>query len=118
MNYQHTRPLTFGYVRTRLLPDNAAVVATGNRLAQFAHDEGYSMELVFFEQPDTTPSAFEALLHATRQHGVRAIVVPDLRHLEVLGAPPALNDFVARATGAAVLEANPVRLLDPGRPAL
>jgi hypothetical protein len=108
VNYTHTRPIMFGYIRTRLLPNNDAVVATGHRLQAYAHAEGYSLELVFFEQPDTTPSAFEALLHATREHGVRAIVVPDLQHLEVLGAPPALNDFVVRATGAAVLEADAV----------
>jgi hypothetical protein len=68
--------------------------------------------LVFFEQPDTTPST-GALLHATRQHGVRAIVVLDLRDLEYSEPPPGLNDFVARATGVAVIEANPLQLLDP-----
>jgi len=105
VNHAHTRPLILGYVRLRLLASDADVAATRDQLNAFAHREGYSLEMIFFEQAHLAPAAFEALIEAVKLYEAGAVVVPDLRHLEVIGAPPALKDFVVRATGVPVLEA-------------
>lgn len=103
MNHAHTRPLILGYVRLRLLANDDEIAATRHRLNAFAHAEGYALEVVFFEQAHLAPAAFEALIEAVKLYEASAVLVPDLRHLEVIGAPPALTDFVMRATGVPVL---------------
>lgn len=107
MNHANTRPLILGYVRLRLLATDADVAATREHLNVFAHREGYSLEMIFFEQAHMAPAAFEALIEAVKLYEAGAVLVPSLRHLEVIGAPPALRDFVVRATGVPVLEALP-----------
>lgn len=104
MSHAHLRPLILGYVRLHLLATDADVAATRQRLNAFAHAEGYSLEMIFFEQAHLAPAAFEALIGAVKLYEASAVLVPDLRHLEVIGAPPALKDFVVRATGVRVLE--------------
>lgn len=103
MNHAHTRPLILGYVRLRLLANDDEIAATRHRLNAFAHAEGYALEVIFFEQAHLAPAAFEALIEAVKLYEASAVLVPDLRHLEVIGAPPALTDFVERAAGVPVL---------------
>ncbi len=101
------RPLLFGYVRAQLL---AAVTTPGAISAQFdafAHAEGYSLACVYVDQGHTAPAGFDALIQAIKRYDARAVAVPTLDHLAVLGKPPDLSTFLQRATGAQVLVMDP-----------
>ncbi len=101
-----TRPLLFGYVRLHLLMTDSELAHTKARLHHFAQVEGFCLGTVFFEQVHTAPAGFEALIAAVKHYDACAVVVPDLRHLAVLGAPPLLREYVQTVTGVPVLVAN------------
>ncbi len=100
-----TRPLLFGYVRVHLLMSPAELARVTERLLAFARVEGYALGAVFTEYAESAPAAFWALVDAVKEHEAAAVVVPDLRHLAVLGAPPTLERYLERCTGARVLVA-------------
>ncbi len=110
MNQTNTRPLLFGYVRLHLLMTETELADTKERLHYFAHVEGFTLGTVFVEQAHTVPAGFEALIAAVKHYEARAVVVPSLQHLAVLGTPPALRDYVQSVTGVPVLvaETNPM----------
>jgi len=75
-------------------------------LASFAHVQGFTLGTVFTEHAHTAPAAFRALIEAAKRYEVRAVVVPSLEHLAVLGVPPTLRNYMERCTGARVLVAD------------
>jgi len=105
------RPLLFGYLRVQLLAAGTTPGAISARFDEFARAEGYSLGCVYVDQAHTAPAGFDALIQAVKQYDARAVAVPTLDHLAVLGQPPALTDFLRRATGARVL------VMDPTPPA-
>ena len=100
-----TRPLLLGYVRLHPLMTEIELADTKERFGYFAHVEGYTLGTVFTEQAHTAPAGFDALIEAIKYFDARAVVVPSLQHLAVLGTPPALKDYLQRITGVQVLEA-------------
>ncbi len=91
MNQTNVRHLQFGYLRLHLLMTETELTDTKERLHYFAQCEGYSLGTVFVEQDHTVPAGFEALIAAVKHYDARAVVVPSLQHLAVLGTPPALR---------------------------
>jgi len=101
------RPLLFGYLRVHLLAAGTTPGAISARFDAFANAEGYSLACVYVDQAHTAPAAFDALIQAVKQYDARAVAVPTLDHLAVLGKPPELSSFLQRATGAQVLVMDP-----------
>ncbi len=101
-----TRLLLLGYARVHLLMNAAELGWLKERLAAFAQAEGFALGTVFTEHAHTAPAGFHALIEAVKRYEARAIVVPSLRHLAVLGSPPTLERYVERCTGARVLVAD------------
>jgi hypothetical protein len=89
-----TRPLLLGYVRAHLLMTAAELVQIKDQLVTFAQAEGFTLGKVYTEHAHTFPAAFEALVQAVRRDEVRAVVVPSLQHLGVLGAPQKVKEGV------------------------
>jgi hypothetical protein len=110
VNQTNVQPLLFGYVRLHLLKTETELSDTKADLHRFAVREGFTLGTVFVEQAHTVPAGFEALIAAVKHYEARAVVVPSLHHLAVLGAPPALTEYVQSVTGVPVLvaEANPM----------
>lgn len=98
-----TRPLILGYVRAALCRSEHELAETRGQLAEFARKESYTMGSVFTEHPRSAPAAFSALIDAVKHYDARAIVVPSPEHLEVLGAPPPLTQYVQSVTGVPLL---------------
>jgi len=97
----------FGYLRVQRLAAGTTPGAISAQLAEYAHSEGYSLAGVFLDQAHTSPAAFDALIEAVKRYDARAIAIPTLEHLAVLGAPPPLREFLQRRTGAQVLVMDP-----------
>jgi hypothetical protein len=93
----------FGYLRVRRLAPGVTRADIDAQFATFANLEGYALAGVFVDQAHYAPTALGALIDAVKQYDARAVAVPALSHLEVLGAKPALDKFIERATGAQVL---------------
>ena len=101
-----TRPLLLGYARMHLLMSASELVRMKECLTAFAQAEGFALGTVFTEHAHTAPAGFHALIEAVKRYEARAVVVPSLRHLAVLGSPPTLERYVERCTGARVLVAD------------
>jgi hypothetical protein len=97
------RPLLFGYIRVQLLAAGTTPGAISAQFDAYAQAEGYALGCVYIDQAHTAPAGFDALIQAVKQYDARAVAVPTLDHLAVLGKPPCLSEFLRRATGAQVL---------------
>ena len=106
----YTRPLLLGYLRKHLLMTDEELDDTKERLAHFAHVEGFAMGLIFIEEVQTAPRAFQALIEAVIRDEVAAVVIPSMLHLAVLSAPTAIRDHFEHATGARIMVAGQGRL--------
>jgi len=100
-------PLMFGYLRVHQLAPDLTREQISARFVEFAASEGYALAGVFIDQQHTAPVALGALIDAVKQYDARAVAVPTLDHLSVLGAGPPLVAFVQNATGAQVLAMDP-----------
>ncbi len=81
---------------------------------EYAQGQGFNLAEVFIEQDSTAPAAFGQLIEAAK-HGLgRAIAVPTIDHLAVLGSAP-LDEMLQRLTGAKVHEMD--RVVPPLPPA-
>jgi len=94
--------LMFGYLRVHQLAPGATPGAISAQFAAYADTEGYALAGVFIDQDLTAPTALGALIDAVKKYDARAVAVPTLEHLEVLGRRP-LVKFVQNATGAQVM---------------
>jgi hypothetical protein len=101
------KPLMFGYLRVHALAANVSRDDISAQFAAFAEAEGYALAGVFVDQDRTAPVALDALINAVKQYDARAVAVPTMDHLRVLGAPPPLAKLVQHATGAHVLAMDP-----------
>jgi len=101
--------LMFGYLRVQLLAAGTTREQVCGRFDSYAQVEGYAMGAVFVDQAGTAPAGFAALIEAVKRYDARAVAVPTLEHLAVLGAPPPLREFLQRSTGAQVLVMDPER---------
>jgi hypothetical protein len=99
------RPLLLGYVRAHLLMTESELGDVKQDLADFAAREGYTLGRVYVERIDRAPAAFQTLVDDVRRQEVKAVVVPGLHHLAVLGVPTALKDHLEYYTGVRVLTA-------------
>ncbi len=97
----------FGYLRVQRLAADLAPDAITDRFSAFAEEEGYALAGVFVEQAHTVPAGLDGLIEAVKRYDARAVAVPTLEHLAVLGPGPPLVDFVQRTTGAQVLAMDP-----------
>jgi DNA invertase Pin-like site-specific DNA recombinase len=104
---EDVRPLLFGYLRVQLMGTRAELSLTRQQLAAFAEAEGYRLGKVYTDSAATAPSAFHTMVEAIRRRDVAAVVVPDLRHLTVLGSRPSLKGYLESCTDAQVLIAHP-----------
>lgn len=95
------RPLMFGYLRVHKLKATPAEITAV--FDEYARRKGFRLAEVFIEQDSTTPSAFGDLIAAVKHHSARAVVVPSIDHLAVLGGTP-LREMLQRITGAQVHE--------------
>ncbi|WP_329005402.1 hypothetical protein OHA18_18705 [Kribbella sp. NBC_00709] len=72
-------------------------------LAGFAQLEGFVMGSVYLEGPDTAPAAFEALVTSVNRYEITTVVVPEWRHLALVGDPSAVRVQFERTAGARFL---------------
>jgi len=100
-----TKPLLFGYLRLRrLLPDARTEREIRTQFEEFALVEGYTLAGLFVDQDHTAPTGFNGLVDAVKRHGARAVAVPTLEHLQVMGPRTRkLDRFLRNSTGAQVL---------------
>jgi len=101
------QPLLFGYLRVHRLAPDVTREQISARFSEFASVEGYALAGVFVDQAQTVPAALGALIDAVKQYDARAVAVPTLDHLAVLGRGQPLVAFVQNATGAQVLAMDP-----------
>lgn len=94
-------PLMVGYLRVHQLKATRAEITAV--FDEYARRKGFRLAEVFIEQDSTTPSAFGELIAAVKHHSARAVVVPSIDHLAVLGGTP-LREMLQRITGAQVHE--------------
>jgi hypothetical protein len=99
--------LMFGYLRVHQLAPGATPGAISARFAAYADTEGFALAGVFVDQDRTAPTALGALIDAVKKYDARAVAVPTLEHLAVLGRRP-LVKFVQNATGAQVMAMDPL----------
>lgn len=102
----YTRPLLLGYVLKHLLMTDYELEDVKERLAFFAQVEGFAMGIIYVEETETSPAAFEALVEAVNRYEVTAVVIPSLLHFAVLSAPAAIKQHFEHITGARVMVAN------------
>lgn len=100
------QPLALGYVRAHLLMTETELADARSELAHYAEREGYTLGMIFVEQPDTVPAAFRALVDRIRREEPQAILTPNALHLAVLGLPPRIMHLIYATTGVPVLLAN------------
>jgi hypothetical protein len=100
---QEPRPLSLGYISGHFLVTGSELRALTDRLAACANAEGYTLQRVYVERPDRSPEAFGALLAGLEESGARAVVVPSLHHLTVLGGSTRIRRHLEHVTGARVL---------------
>ncbi len=99
----YTRPLLLGYTRRDLYLSNRHVDELKHQLAAFAQLEGFTLGTVYIEEPDTAPAAFDALVTSVNRYEVTAVVIPQLRHLALVGDPEAVKRQFERGTGARLM---------------
>ncbi len=92
----------FGYLRVARLAPNVTPDVIRAEFASYAETEGYALAGVFVDQNLCAPAALGALIDAVKKYDARAVAVPTLDHLAVIGKRR-LVSFVQNATGAQVL---------------
>lgn len=98
-----SRPLVLGYVAERFLMTVSELEDLTDHLAAFARAESYLLGRVFVERIDRSPAAFQALLEVLERQDARAVLIPTMHHLAVLGDSTAVRTQVEYLTGARVL---------------
>lgn len=96
----HTRPLLLGYARRDLYLSGQHIHRVKQEFAAMAKAEGYTMGSVYIEDPDTAPAAFDALVESVNRYDITTVLLPEWRHLALLGDPVAVKQKFERATGA------------------
>lgn len=99
----YTRPLLLGYARRDLYLSDRHVTDMKRELASFAQLEGFAMGSVYLEDPDTAPAALDALVASVNRYEVTAVVLPEWRHLGLVGDPEEVKRQFERVTGARFL---------------
>ena len=98
-----TTRIAVGYIRAHLLMTPEELAETEEQLAQLAKDNGYHLEAIFTERPESIPSAFIELITAVTRYDADAVVLPSVMHLAVLGLPPQVIHHLEATTGTKVL---------------
>ncbi len=75
-------------------------------LAHFAAAEGFTIGTVSWSY-ESSPAAFEALVHTSGHQQATAVVLPSMLHFVLLGAPLAVKLTFGRATGTHVFVRTP-----------
>ena len=96
----YTRPLLLGYARRDLYLSAQHVTALKRELSRFAQLEGFAMGSIYLEYPETTPAAFQALVDSVNRYEITTVVLPEWRHLALVGDPEAVKRQFERVTGA------------------
>jgi hypothetical protein len=96
----YIRPLLLGYARRDLYLSDRHVTAVKRGFGAFAQLEGFAMGSVYLEEPDTAPAAFEALVASVNRYEITTVVLPEWRHLALVGDPEAVRRQFERVTGA------------------
>ena len=96
----YTRPLLLGYARRDLYLSDQHIRRVKQEFAAMAKVEGYTMGSVYIEDPDTAPAAFDALVESVNRYDITAVLLPEWRHLALVGDPAAMKQKFERATGA------------------
>lgn len=110
-----TRPLLLGYFRAHLLMTVNEMAQARSLLSAFATTEGFALGTVFIEHADSAPAAFDALIEAVQRYEARAVAVPHLRHLSVLGTPSKVRLHLERVTSARLLVASQISCMPPAQ---
>lgn len=99
----YTRPLLLGYARRDLYLSDLQLDEMKVELGAFATLEGFTIGTVYVEDSEMAPAAYEALVTSVNRYEVAAVVVPDLRHLALVGDPAVVKERFERATGARIM---------------
>jgi hypothetical protein len=103
----HIKPLLLGYIREHFLMTAAELAQTKAQLVTFARAEGFTLHAIYVERIETAPAAFGALVEAVQRYHATAVVLPNLHHMTMLGAPTSIKGHFEHLTGARVLVADP-----------
>jgi hypothetical protein len=95
-----TRPLLLGYARRDLYVSDQHVELLKADLTKFAAVEGFAMGSTYVENVETAPAAFNALVESLNRYEHTAVVIPDWRHLALVGDPERVKREFERVTGA------------------
>ncbi|MFD7161109.1 hypothetical protein ACFV9C_41450 [Kribbella sp. NPDC059898] len=98
-----TRPLLLGYARRDLYLSSRHVQRVKQEFADLAKLEGHTMGTVYVEDPDTSPAAFDALVESVNRYEITTVLLPEWRHLALVGDPMVVKQRFERATGARFL---------------
>ncbi|MFB6720174.1 hypothetical protein ACFCV3_08455 [Kribbella sp. NPDC056345] len=99
----YTRPLLLGYARRDLYLSDRHVDDLKRELKAFAQLEGFAMGSIYIENPGTAPATFEALVASVNRYQIRAIVLPGLQHLALVGNPEEVRVQFERVTRARMM---------------
>ncbi|MER7244905.1 hypothetical protein [Kribbella sp. NPDC000426] len=99
----YASPLLLGYARRDLYLSDPHIEQMKQDLKALADLEGYTMGPVYVEDPASAPAAFDALVEAVKRHEITTVLLPDWRHLALVGAPAAIKQQFEQVTGARFL---------------
>lgn len=102
----YTRPLLLGYILKHLLMTDGELADIRAQLEEFARVEGFAMGIIYTEETDTMPAAFEALIEAVNRYDVTTVVIPSRLHFDALAVAHDVRTTFERATGARVVIAS------------
>jgi hypothetical protein len=95
-----------GYIRRELISAEADLQEVESQMALFARTEGFSMGIIYIDEPKTWPAVFESLMQSASGDEVAAVVLPSLLHFAVLVPTHDVKDTFERATSTRVLLLN------------
>lgn len=95
-----TGPLLLGYARRDLYLSDPHIEDMKQELKAIANLEGYTMGPVYVEDPASAPAAFDALIESVHRDQITTVLLPEWRHLALLGDPATIKQQFERVTGA------------------
>jgi hypothetical protein len=96
-------PEMYGFLRLVGDPSEDEAEQVRAELARYAERQGFLLTRVYIENIRKPESAFQSLIDALKQVGVKDVIVPSLWHFARLpGLQEAMKAYIEQTTGARV----------------
>ncbi|MFI5693493.1 hypothetical protein ACIA58_16720 [Kribbella sp. NPDC051586] len=92
--------MLLGYARRDLYLSDPHIEELKREFSTIAKLEGCTMGPVYVEDPASAPAAFDALVHSASCDEITTVLLPEWRHLALVGNPASIKHQFERVTGA------------------